>query len=182
MNPKVQTIMTKYFLFIFLIVGYISFGQNNNPTKSQLLKVLKKSIRQDTKGKVSINSNPWIICNKDSSFYKSDTLRLYNNINYYYYSNCCDFVDLTFYKKNAFVFVKTQICKEPTTSSAATNKSWFTINFIDNKDNLVLETINQGSVVDQFKVISLDKITNVGQVNNVTNVLTFVRQNRAPSR
>jgi len=66
---------------------------NNQPTKSQLLKAFKKSIRQDTKGKVSANSNPWIICNKDSSFYKSDTLRLYNNESYYYHSNCCDFVE-----------------------------------------------------------------------------------------
>jgi hypothetical protein len=102
--------MTKIFFFIFLISGRSLWGQNANPTKSQLLHTLIKSIQQKTKGKVLIGSNPWVVCNKDSSFYKSDTLQLYNNVNYYYYSNCCEFVDFTFYKKNAFVANKTQVC------------------------------------------------------------------------
>lgn len=170
--------MTKCYIFFFLIVGHAVFAQNNNPTKSQLLKVLKKSIRQDTKDRVSTNSNPWVVCNKDSSFYKSDTLRLYNNVNYRYYSKCCNFVDLTFYKKNAFVIVKTQICKEPPTGSVATPNDWFTIRLSNDRKDLILETINQDKIVDRFKVISIGKVDDIGQPNDITNILTLVRQSR----
>ena len=169
--------MTKHFLLLFLIVGHNTFAQNNNPTKSQLLKVFKKSIRQDTKGMVSTNSNPWVVCNKDSAFYKNDTLRLYNNVNYYYYSKCCDFVDITFYKKNAFVAVQTEICKEPPTSTVATNDDWFTIDVLKDKGSLIILTINQGKIVDRFKVISINEVNNIGQLNDITEVLTLVRQN-----
>jgi len=174
--------MTKYLLLAFLIFGRTSFGQNVNPTKSQLLKVIKKSIRQDSRGKVSTNSNPWVVCNRDSSFYKSDTLRLYNNLNYYYYSKCCDFVDWTFYKKNAFVIVNTQICKEPPTGSISTKSDWFTIDISKDQNDLILQTINQGKAVDRFKVISIDEVNNIGQPDDITEVLTLVRQNKIVSK
>ena len=174
--------MTKYLLFILLIAGHYAIGQNVNPTKSQLFKVLKNSIRQDTKGKVSTISNPWVVCNKDSSFYKSDTLRLYNNINFSHYLNCCDFIDLTFYKRNAFVIAQTQMCKEPTTASVVKSNDCFTIDILKNESDLIFETINQGKVVDRFKVISIDKIIDKGQLNDITEVLTLIRQHRPLNR
>ena len=169
--------MTKLLLFIFLFCGQIVFGQNNQPTKSQLLRVFKGSIRQDNSGKISTNSNPWVICNKDSAFYKSDTLRLYNNINYYYYSNCCDFTDWTFYKKDAFVLTRVQICKEPTTASVARNEDWFTVKVRKDK-NLFLETYNQGKLIDRFEVVSVEKVDNIGQHKEITELVTLVRTGR----
>ena len=180
-DTKVHFTMTKYLLFIFFIVGHSAIGQNSNPTKSQLLQVLKKSIRQDSKGKVLTISNPWVVCNRDSSFYKSDTLRLYNNINFSQYSNCCDFIDLTFYKRNAFVVVRTQMCNEPTTASVIKSNDWFTIDILKIESDLIIKTINQGKVVDSFKAVSIDKIK-IGQTNEITEVLTLVRQHRPLSR
>ena len=126
-----------------------------------------------------INSNwnksyLWVICNKDSSFFHSDTILLYNNVNYYYYSdNCCTFIDWTFYRKNAFVQTKTQICKEPPTSTVATKNDWFTISIQKEQKDIVLETINQDTI-SRFKVIALDKIL-MGKLKEETNRIVLVR-------
>ena len=172
--------MTKLLLFITLFCGQIVFGQNNQLTKSQLLRILKGSIKQDNSGKVLIDSNPWVICNKDSSFYKSDTLRLCNDINYYYHSTCCDFIDWTFYKKDAFVLTRVQICKEPATASVARNEDWFTVKVLKENKNLFLETYNQGMLIDRFKVISIDKVDNIGEPTEITELITLVRTGKMP--
>lgn len=167
--------MRKLLLLIFLFCGGIAAGQNNQPAKAQLLKAFKASIRQDSPGKVSTNSNPWVICNKDSAFYKSDTLRLYNNTGYHSHSQCCDFTDWTFYKKDAFVLTRVQICKEPTTVSVSRNEDWFTIKVSKENKNLFLETYNQGKLVDRFRVISISKVDGIGRFKEMTEVVTLVR-------
>ena len=153
----------------------MAFSQNKQPTKSQLIAAFKRSIRQDNSGRVSTNSNPWAICNKDSAFYKSDTLRLYNNVNFYYYSKCCDFTDWTFYKKDAFVLTRVQICKEPTTASVTKNDDWFKVKISTENKTLFLQTYNQGRLVDKFKVVSLEQVDKIGQPNETTNMVTLVR-------
>lgn len=163
---------------MFLLCGQMLFAQNNQPTKGQLLKAFKGSVRQENSVKVSTNSNPWVICNKDSAFYKSDTVRLYNNVNYYYNSKCCDFIDWTFYKKEAFVLTRVQICKEPATASVAKNEDWFTIKVSNEDKNLLLETYNQGKLVDRFKVISIDKVDNIEQLKGITELVTLVRKRK----
>jgi hypothetical protein len=48
--------------------------------------------------------------------------------------------------------------------------------FSKDKDDLFIETMNQGNIVDRFKVVSIDKVTNIGQPKDITEVLTLVRQ------
>lgn len=170
--------MKRLFLLIFFVVGYSAFGQVRPPTKYQLLKLFKNSVKQDHSDKVSTNSNPWVICNKNGLFYTADTLKLYNNINYYYHSSCCDFIDWTFYKKDAFVLTRVQICKEPTTASVPKNEDWFVIKVSNQGKYLFLETYNQGRMIDRFQVLSIDKVNYIGQPNDITDVVTLVRMGK----
>lgn len=170
--------MKRLFTVLFLLVGQVAFAQNTEATKSKLLKIFKGSIRQDKSGKVLSNSNPWVICNKDSSFYKSDTLRLYNNENYYYHSNCCKFINWTFYKKDAFVQTRSQICKEPPTVSVTRNEDWFSIKISKKGRDLFFETSNRDRITERYQVISIDKVDSIGQPNDITTVVTLIRGGR----
>lgn len=167
--------MTRNLIFILSLIANVGLAQTTIPTKSQVLRAFKKSIDQPEKGKIITNSNPWVVCNKDSSFYKSDTLRLYNNSNYYYSSHCCQYIDLTFYKKNAFILTRAEMC-EGARISVTKDKDWFAVNLYKDNKKLILETINQGKIVERFSVISMYKVTNIGQPHEVTDVMTFVRQ------
>ncbi len=143
-------------LFLFFSINCL--GQKTELTKRNLLKVLKSSIQQDSKSKIQTNSNPWTICNKDSSYYNSDTLHLYlsNNSQYRNHSSCCNFIDWTFYKKDAFILTKTQICKEPPTTSSSKADDWYTLKISNENDMLILKTFNQNKPVSKFKVVSID--------------------------
>jgi hypothetical protein len=167
--------MKRLFTLLFLLVGPVVFGQDTEVTKSKLLKIFKESIRQHKSGKISINSNPWVICNRDSSFYKSDTLRLYNNENYYYHSNCCEFIDWIFYKKGAFVQTRAQICKEPPTVSITRNDDWFSIKVSKKGSGLFFDASNRDRITERYQVISIDKVDSIGQPNDIKTVVTLIR-------
>src|SRR5437868_3504403 len=95
-------------LLVFILIVKAGWCQNNVPTKSQIAQVFKPA---DDK-------TEWLICNQDSSFFKSDTLRLYGNINYFYQkTDCCKLIEWRFYKKNAFTRSNLEVCKEPPTGS-----------------------------------------------------------------
>ena len=145
---------TSIILFFFL-VGHTSLGQISNPTKKQVFKILKASIKQDSKSKVSTNSNPWVICNEDSSYFKSDTLKLFPHLNDYPNCRCYCYIDWTFYKKDAFVLTREYI-DEPRRVSVTNADNWYVIKLSKVNNDLVLKTYNQGKLVDQFNVVSID--------------------------
>ncbi len=74
-------------VFIIIIILFncnTGLCQNTLRTPRQLLKLFKLSINQLSRKGVDIGSGAWTICNQDSSFFKSDTLRVYDNLNYFY--------------------------------------------------------------------------------------------------
>ena len=148
----------KIYLLLFLFLSINCWGQKTELTKKNLLKILKSSIRQDSKSKIQTNSNPWSICNEDSSYFKSDTLHLYlsNNSQYRNHSLCCNFINWSFYKKDAFILTKTQICKEPPTTSASKAENWYTLKIKKEDKILTLTTCNQEKIMTRFKVINID--------------------------
>jgi hypothetical protein len=101
----------------------------------------------------------WVICNQDSSYFKSDTLRLYSNINYFYQkSSCCKLVTWRFYKKNAFTRSDLQVCNEPPTGSVLTKNDYFRLKVISSKNGLSLLIKNQISPPVFFMMIDLQEI------------------------
>lgn len=170
--------MPKYLLIFFCLALHFANAQEKKPTKSQLLKLFNQSIQQDKKGKVLVGSNSWMACNKDSSFFKSDTIKLINN-GQYLFQGCCDFIEWTFYKKAQFVINKTALCKEPTTGSVLQTTDWFTINFVKSKGDLVFEIVNQNKPVYRFKVISIESVLSEDKPATTATIVTLVRQTNA---
>lgn len=152
---------------LLLFVSFQSLGQNLRFTKNQLSNLLKSSINQSSKKSISVGSRAWIICNTDSAYYKADTIKLYDNINYFYQRNsCCSFIEWTFYKRNAFLQNKAQICREPSSMSALTEYCEFKI--AKKKDNVYLIVIDKH--LKKFELVSISqlKLTNNGVVNEIT--------------
>jgi hypothetical protein len=148
----------RYILTIALLIcGGFAFGQDNIPTKLQFKKLFKENTH-------------WTICNQDSAFYKSDTLRLYSNVNYFYQkSSCCNFVDWIFYKNNSFLQKTSQVCKEPATTGVISNKEKYTLILASGK----LFLLNYKGHIEYFEVVSLLKIPLVN--NNSTIEITLKR-------
>lgn len=152
---------------LLLFVSFQSLGQNLRFTKNQLSNLLKSSINQSSKKSISVGSGAWIICNTDSAYYKADTIKLYDNINYFYQRNsCCSFIEWTFYKRNAFLQNKAQICQEP--SSANTLTEYYKFDVIKKDDNVYLIVINKH--LKKFELVSISqlKLTNNSIVNEIT--------------
>ncbi|MCO5935889.1 hypothetical protein NAF17_10065 [Mucilaginibacter sp. RB4R14] len=164
--------MKLIFALTFILITNIAYAQKSSPTIKQVYKLLKLSIDQSSKKSISIGSGEWLICNQDSAFFKDDTLRLYDHINYFYQlSKCCDFVGWTFYKKNAFVQSRSQICKEPASGSAYTE--YYNIQLFSKDKRTFMNVKKQAIVTEKFEII---RIKNVALANNnFSNVITLKR-------
>lgn len=164
--------MTRLFLLLAVMLGPNSYGQNLKPTKAQLLKTFEYSIHQESKRKIQTNSHPWLICNKDSSFYKSDTLYLYDN---YLLQNCCESIGWTFYKPNAFVQNELQSCREPANEKVTTNSDFHTIDLTEDNGQTTIKVYQARCLIDTFIITSLDSV-NLDQMSQTSTRLTLVRQ------
>ena len=161
-----------YILSIGLFWSEYTFGQNK-VTKSQIFKLIKSSINQTSRKSISVGSGAWIICNQDNSFFKSDTIKLYNNINYFYQlSSCCDFIDWTFYKKNSFLQSKSQICREP--ASADVHVDYYQLIVIKENETLYLQINKSNLPVSKFEIVKIENIKLDN--NNSTDVIVLKRQ------
>lgn len=163
-------------LIILMLYGCVGLCQNVKPTVNQLTKLFKSSIDQESKKKISVGSGAWTICNQDSAFFKTDTLRLYSNSNYFYQlSECCDFIEWTFYKKNAFVQSKSQICKEPATSSAFVD--YYQISIFSEKQKTYLLVIKPRMSSEKFEVIEIGNINLADNHSSIVITLKRVASN-----
>lgn len=163
----------KFIYTLILTLTVVSgYSQISKPSTSQVYTLLKSTVDQPFKKNIRVGAGEWLICNQDSAFFKNDTLRLYSNLNYFYQLNkCCDFIGWTFYRKNAFVQSKSQICNEPASSSA--NSEFHEIQLISKNKSTVMLVRKQGVVVQMFEIISLDKVALAN--NNSSNVITLKR-------
>ena len=148
--------MTRLLFILFLLISICSFGQTKNYSEKEVYRLFKKSISQRDKKKISIPSNPWLFCNRDSSFYLSDTLRLVSN-SYYNHKlvNCCDYVGWTFYKQDKFISTRLQLCKEPTSASATKDSDHFELKVFSTDNYLKISIFNSSKLIDSYRVIDI---------------------------
>lgn len=148
--------MTRLLFILFLLISICSFGQTKNYSEKEVYRLFKKSISQRDKKKISIPSNPWLFCNRDSSFYLSDTLRLVSN-SYYNHKlvNCCDYVGWTFYKQDKFISTRLQLCKEPTSASATKDNDHFELKVFSTDNYLTISIFNSSKLIDSYRVIDI---------------------------
>lgn len=127
-------------------------AQDVYPSKKTIQKLFKKSIKQESRKKIQVGSNAWTACNKDSSFFISDTI-VFNNSNLI---KCCATVQWTFYRNNLFVQNMAQTCKEPSIATATKVEDFFTIDLTDKNKSVLLQTSNRAGKQISFRVVSVD--------------------------
>ncbi|MEA5139062.1 hypothetical protein [Arcicella rigui] len=152
--------MTKLALFFTFCISIncSCYGQTKAYSEKYIYKLFKKSVLQTDKGKIKIPSNPWLICNQDSSFYRNDTVRLFSNSYYTNSVNCCECIGWTFYEKDKFISTNFEFCKEPTTASAFKDKDHFRV-LVSSADNyLLLSTFNNDKLIETFKIINVEYV------------------------
>jgi hypothetical protein len=151
---------------LILFVSYLSSGQSFRPTKRELIKAFKKSIEQNERNVFHSDSNPWIIDNKDSSYFKSDTLKFVNFNHEFLRQRVCQPLNWTFYKKDRFVLSSGNLCDEPTFMHVSRAEDWYKIKITETKSDLILEIYNSDKQADRFSVVSLKE--NVDLTLNLT--------------
>ena len=167
--------MTRLILLIAILNSINSYGQTKSYSENEIYALFKNSISQTEKGKIEVPSNPWLICNQDSSFFRKDTIRVCSNSYYRNSLNCCQYIAWTFYDKDKFISTNLELCKEPTTASATKDKDYFKILVVPADNYLIISTFNNDQLKDSFKLLSVD---NIKQSNSdlASTVLTLVRQ------
>ena len=149
--------MNRFLIFVIsLAIGSNLFGQNIHLKKSKLRKIFRKSIEQDSRKSISTLSNPWVIDNTDSLFFKADTIKLINIKTQYKY-DFCEKVNWSFYKKHKFHQVESQTCREPSSAKVSNknNRHWITIK--KTELGLILNTYNLSGLIDRFLVLSINR-------------------------
>jgi len=144
----------KKLILILLTIGFTSSAQTK-PSSKYLTKLFKNSIEQNDKKRISTFSNPWVINNIDSAYYKLDTLKVYNYKNVE--TEFCEYIGWTFYKKNLFILNKAHHCNEPPTNSVTNKENWYEVKFVENEKKLILQFYNLEKRLSQFEVLSIQE-------------------------
>ncbi|WP_411810989.1 hypothetical protein ACLB9Y_12550 [Chryseobacterium scophthalmum] len=127
---RIPILKKRLFLIIFLSLNF-TFSQTLH-SKKELERLFKKSILQPKKSIISIGENSWKICmDKDNT-----EIYLYET-KFEKHSNCCRYMNWTFYKKNKFIKNESYDCSEPPLSKVTTEDDWYEIEFIES-NNLIL--------------------------------------------
>jgi len=161
----------RYCIFLFLLVlTSIILGQNPKLLKKEIQERLIESI-----DKYSL-TNEWYICNKDSSYYLSDTIKIFNHVNYLYDpSNCCSFVCWDFKNKSIFHLREIFICQEPPIGKVIFNNK-YKISWESDKNELVLLKKNYLNRVEKFIVLDFREVALWNKIQTCF-VLTLKRIN-----
>tara|TARA_A100000171_G_C2054520_1_gene106842 strand:+ start:75 stop:563 length:489 start_codon:yes stop_codon:yes gene_type:complete len=143
-------------LILLLSIGTNLIAQNQEIKKSELKKIFRKSIKQDSRRNISTLSNPWVINNTDSLFFKADTIKLINFKTQYKY-DFCEKINWSFYKKDKFYQVESQTCREPSSAKVSNENSRFWITITKNDFGLILNTYNLNGLIDRFLVLLINQ-------------------------
>lgn len=149
--------MHRFIIYMILLLISTSLSaQNLNPKKGELKKRFRKSIVQDSRKKISTLSNPWVIDNTDSLYFKAITIKLINPKKQYEF-DFCEYVNWSFFRNDQFYLTESQTCREPSSAKAiiVNSRHWITIKESDY--GLILETHNSHGIVDRFWVVSISK-------------------------
>ncbi len=184
-------------IVLSLLTNFFLYGQVNSPGKTAVLEVIKQGIHQKP-GYKNGNScenglcGEWFTKNRDSSFYKDDTLKIYNSSNIMYDTNhYCYFKIWEFARSNKFSQHGIEICHEPpvSTMEASFSMEFFTGNNkwkripiapenykVVQKDNVAFIILYTGQkVFGKYKVTDISGY-NTAAFGDKSFVITLVRQ------
>lgn len=145
-----------YLILLLLISNFVLIGQVTTPTKSELKKLFRKNIDQESRREITL-SNPWVINNHNSNYFKSDTITLINSHFYQDKYDFCEVVNWSFYRKNKFLLTESQTCKEPSSAAISTENSFKKLAIKEEAIGLVLQIHNSNNQINRFLVLSILK-------------------------
>jgi len=145
------------FFFIFFLFPLLLLSQNKI-SKSEVQKIIKDSQVAKKNGSISLPSiKSWKFNNVDSLYFKSDTLiAIQNKTNIQ--NPFCEYMDWTFYRKNAFILGNTSYCEEPPSRLVTKYpEDYFTIAIYQVENKTMIDMLrNDKMIVDSFNVIEIE--------------------------
>jgi hypothetical protein len=122
-----------FIIVIFLVVSFPLFGQ----VKSK-----------DLVGE-------WTTCSRDSLYYKSDTVIMYQDANYQINSNCCNYVNWKIPSRRQIKIEDAFLCTEPGRLSTNSEKETFKLYKVDDRQTII---IKRGKTkVDRFLIMRFEE-------------------------
>jgi hypothetical protein len=114
----------------------------------------------------------WTACNKDSLYYKSDTVVMYQDANYTVQSGCCSYVNWNITSKKKIKIENAFLCTEPGRLSSFNEREIFKL---IREHGRQLITLKRGSFeIGRFQIISL-KEKEVNRYPHYIKILTLKR-------
>jgi len=157
--------MKKQVLVSFLLLASaIAKAQTEPLTKKQIWKFLT----QDKHVELTA-------CNSSQSFFKSDTISFYINVNYFYQSaKCCEFIQWEVYKGRKGIQTEMQVCEEPSTAKVRTEGDYFGIKIAGQDGKFFLERKSNEKKIDRFEVLEITEVQ-LPKDRNRVQILTLAR-------
>jgi hypothetical protein len=121
-------------------------------SKLLVILILLASTVIETSGQINRGHllGEWEANNKDSMYYKSDSVVFYQDINHFYDGSTCDIVVLRV-SKTDFKFVNTYLCTEPGRERWLTGKHRLKLKKSDGKQILEIIVLNES---ERFEIIN----------------------------
>ena len=145
--------MIHHKIIISILFGLLfktSIGQVT--TSEQLLDVISQSIKDDYSF-----TNVWTTCNKDSLFFKSDTIELYNNSNYRQGFGCCYYLNWRFTDKFNFKQNFTEFCDEPPGETIyPNNDNLYKVEYVNKGNYVEMYVYKKNVLTNKYKVVAID--------------------------
>jgi hypothetical protein len=156
--------------FSTIVLGFmVNLLSAQTVTSDQLQNVFEQSLNAEKH-----MGGRWTACNKDSMFFKADTVRFYNSANYMHGFSCCHYINWRFTDRYSFRRNLTEYCSEPPGETVYFNNGDpFTIRYISHGHDLEIHIYQKDITESRFRVLSLDKITL--QDGQDCDVLTLLR-------
>jgi hypothetical protein len=187
--------MKPFLFYVFLFGFFVTYGQHPGLGKKELLKVINITMNHKLNAYNACENGlcgEWYTSNKDSAFYRNDTVRIYNTSNIMYDTNhYCNFKVLELSRANKFSQHSIDICHEPPIS---TIEGTYSINLskgqkkgtkiptapenyrIVEKDSSTFLLLYTGSkIFYKFKLLEISN-NDVASYGEQSFVITFVRQ------
>ena len=97
----------------------------------------------------------WTTCNKDSLYYKSEMVVLYQDANYSVQSDCCYYVNWEISSKKKISLQSLFACTEPGRISKSDLQETFKI--VDCKDGQMIVLKRGKEEIDRFEIVSIEE-------------------------
>lgn len=142
--------MNKIILILLIIVSQFSFAQNEKLTQKKITRLFKEDKNN--------NYKDWFSCNLDNTFYKSDTIYLYDNVDYFLEDwKCKKFIRFRFNTKKSFSQCEYAFYGSISTVSEITKKDLYKMKVTTENDSIFINKYFNNELVVKFYVKELSE-------------------------